>query len=164
MVFIHTKKTRGENSWIQRHEWNSINGIHNTSDTGKKIKKSQLKAIKSVIANDDDLGNVIRQLSSRTPLCFVFESKDGNFIIGDCGSISVGQDEFDGFIILIISPKHSLVFPRIKTAINIYEKSRYSPQKPTLLYEYVKSDFVEEINEIIKKQSYEYYIDINRKS
>ncbi len=156
-VNFHTYKNgRGKADWEQRHDWRSIMGIFHSKDLENDIKKSRLKAIQAVIKRADPAYCV----SLFTPVCFIFTSKGRKFIVSDSGSVCRG-DEFDGMVIIVISPIHAIMFPKIKPALGVMTKKDVSKNESTVVYEDAAEDLVDLINEMAIKSSSEYYIDPN---
>lgn len=154
-VNFHTYKNgRGNADWEQRHDWRSIMGIFNSKDLENDIKKSRLKAIQLVINGTDP----VYEISLLTPLCFVFTSRCKKFIVSDSGSLCRGN-EFDGMVIIVLSPIHAVMFPRLKTALEIMTKKGVSKNESTVIYEDATEELVDLINEMAIKSSSEYYID-----
>jgi hypothetical protein len=152
---FHTHhKNRGDNSWLQRADWRSLNGIYNTDDYEGDMKKSQLNAIKRTIAGTE----TILKMSLLTPVCVVFELKDKRFVIGDSGSISMGG-EFDGVVVIVISPQHALMFPRTLKALEVMKKFNIKNSDPLILYESAPDDVVDIINDRVKEQAYRYWVE-----
>ncbi|MBI4087848.1 DUF4238 domain-containing protein [Candidatus Kaiserbacteria bacterium] len=158
MGFHTYKKDRGEGSSHQRLEWLRINGIYESKDVEKDIKRSQLKAIQNVISGQD----AAYQMSIRTPLCFVLTSADTKFAIGDNGSISMGE-EFEGFTVITISPSHAIAFPRTATAIELMKGMGISGQESTVEYQEIDNELVGLINKRVRDHAFEYYVDPNPK-
>lgn len=154
IAFHNHKKDRGSNSWLQRADWRMINGIYDIKEYDSDIKLSQLNAIKRTIAGTEP----ILELSLMTPVCFVFESFDKNFIIGDSGSLSFGG-EFDGIIIIVISPEYALMFPRMLKALEIMREFNKKIGDPLIIYETAPCDIVGMINERTKDQAYKYWVE-----
>ncbi len=159
-IGFHTyKKNRGERSSDQRLDWLRINGIFGSDITDKNIKRSQLKAIQSVISKKDSA----YQISSVTPICLVAIAKDRKFVIGDNGSISMG-DEFEGMTVIVISPTHALAFPRASTALELMKKIGVTSQTSTIVRLEIDNDLVDTLNERIVDNAFEYYIDPNARA
>jgi hypothetical protein len=154
--FHNYKKRRGENDWMERWDWKSLNGIYNSKDFEKDIKKSQLRSIKSVIDRKDP----VYYISSLTPICFLFTSENKKFMVSDSGSLCWG-DEFDGMVIIVLSPIHAIMFPRIKNALSLMEKLGVNNEKSNVIYEKADDDLVDLVNDKVLKSSFEYYIDSN---
>lgn len=156
-IGFHTyQKDRGEGSSEQRLDWLRIKGIYDQKDFKKDIKRSQLKAIQDVINGKD----AAYQMSTWTPICIVYVTKDRKFAIGDNGSISIGG-ESEGITVIVISPTHALVFPRTVTAIELMQKVGATNQESTIKYLEVGNDYVDSINNVIREHAFEYYIDPN---
>lgn len=156
-VGFHThRKARGENDWMARWDWRSLNFIYNPNDYDKDIKKSQLNAIQSVIDGKD----AAYSLSLLTPICFVFTSKEQKFMISDSGSLCFG-DEFEGYVIIVISPFYAIMFPRVNMAMKAMLKMGVDDKQVTVKYEEVDDDFVSFVNNKVLEKSFEYYIDPN---
>lgn len=159
--FYGFRTSRGPDDWMDRWDWRSLNGITGP-DYEKQHKLAQLKAIKSVIANDEGLGNVIRKLSRMTPICFVFTSKGKKFIIGDNGSLSLGG-ELDGVVIIVLSPDHALMFPKITKACEVMAKygMKLNEEQHRIIYEDIDDEGVDVVNNKMIARSFEYYVDPN---
>ncbi len=154
--FHNYQKDRGEDSWMERWDWKSINGIFNSDDPEKDIKKSQLRAIKEVIEREDP----IFKLSAYTPICFLFTTKGKKFMLGDNGSVGIGE-EFTGMVVIVLSPTQAVAFPRINKAAEIMQKVGVKSNQSTIIYEDAPDEIVDIVNERVKRQSFEYYIDPN---
>jgi len=154
--FHRFQTSRGKDDWMQRLDWKMINGIYESNDWDKDIKRSQLKAIKSVVDGKD----AAYSLSTYTPICFLFTSKDKKFMVSDSGSLCWG-DEVDGMIIIVLSPIHALMFPRIKNAIKSMEELGVTNQQSTIKYKVADNEFVDFVNKKVLENSFEYYIDPN---
>lgn len=154
--FHNYQKRRGGNDWMQRLDWKSLNGIYNSDNYEKDIKKSQLRSIKAVIERKDP----VYCMSSLTPICFLYTSKNKKFMVSDSGSLCWG-DEFRGMVIIVLSPSHAVMFPRLKNAIKIMEKLKVNNQKSTVIYEDLSEEEVDDINTHVLRNSFEYYIDVN---
>ena len=153
MAFHSYQKNRDDNSWAQRLDWRNINGISSSKDD---TKKSQLKAIKRVIAGTD----AILELSMMTPVCFVLHSHGKRFIIGDNGSLSMGS-EFDGVVIIVLSPQYAIMFPRLLSAQKIMNELGLSQIEHKILYEEMNDQLVELVNSKTAELTYEYWVDPN---
>ena len=154
--FHNYEKRRSENDWIERWDWKSINGIYNSKDFEKDIKKSQLRSIKSVIDRTDP----VYYISSLTPICFLFTSTGKKFMVSDSGSLC-GGNEFDGMVAIVLSPNHVIVFPRVKNALKIIEKLGFNNKKSNIIHENADDKFVNLINNKVIENSFEYYINPN---
>ncbi len=154
--FHRFQKRRGENDWMERWDWKSINGLYSSDDWDKDIKKSQLRAIKSVISGDDAAYSV----SLWTPICFLFTSKGKKFMVSDSGSLCRG-DEMNGIVIIVLSPLHAIMFPRTIKAVELMEKLRVKNDQSTIIFEDISDKDVDIINKMVLEDSFEYYIDPN---
>lgn len=154
--FHNYEKRRGENDWMERWDWKSLNGIYNSKDLEKDIKKSQLRSIKSVIDRKDP----VYYISSLTPICFLFTSTGKKFMVSDSGSLCWG-DEFDGMVVIVLSPIHAVMFPRIKKALVLMEKLGVNNKKSNVIYENADEELIDLINNKVLKSSFEYYINPN---
>lgn len=164
---FHTyQKRRGDSSYEQRHDWKSMHGLYgprSQEQLESDIKLSQLKAIKSVIANDEGWGNIIRKVSGYTPICLVYESKGTKFIIGDSGSLTIGG-ELEGITWIVISPTKVLAFPRGSSAIKFIEhltKLNGKMKVPIIINYKLPEESVILLNEQLKHISFQYYVDPN---
>ena len=154
--FHNYEKRRGENDWMERWDWKSLNGIYNSKDFKNDIKKSQLRSIKSVIDRKDP----VYYISSLTPICFLFTSINEKFMVSDSGSLCWG-DEFDGMVIIVLSPIHAVMFPRLKKALALMEKLGINNKKSNVIYEIADEELIDLINKKVLKSSFEYYINPN---
>ncbi len=151
MAFHSYQKNRGDDSWAQRQDWQNLNSISSSKDDAKK---SQLNAIKNVVAGTD----IILELSSMTPICFVLHSSCMRFIVGDNGSLSIG-DEFSGVVIIVVSPQYAIMFPKLQRGFEIMNKLGLSRSKHAILYEEVDDQLVELINSRTADAAYSYWVE-----
>ena len=156
VAFHGFKKGRAQNDWMERLDRRTINGIYESENLDKDIKKSQLDAIKSVIARKDSAYSI----SALTPICFVFTSKNRKFMVSDSGSLYWGS-EFDGMVVIVVDPLHAIMFPRLKQALEIMKNRQYTNKESNVIYENAPDDIVDMINDRVLKGSFEYYIDPN---
>lgn len=151
-VAFHSFQTsRGENSWRQRWEWRSFNGSYETTFD---VKKSQVNAIKRTINGTEP----ILQLSLLTPVCIALQSSSKKFIIGDSGSLSMG-DELKGVVIIVISPYVALLFPRPSAAVEMMKERHLKLSNPLLMYEDCDDELVETINKATRHQAFAHWVE-----
>ena len=81
-------------------------------------------------------------------------------MVSDSGSLCNGN-EFEGTVIIVLSPIHALMFPRITSAIKIMEKLGINNKESTIRYEDVDNELVDIVNNRVLERSFEYYIDPN---
>lgn len=151
IAFHNFQKNRGKNSWIQRWDWRSINGVSNSKFDAKK---SQLNAIKRVIAGTEP----IVEISLSTPICFIFKSTENKFIIGDNGSVSAGG-ELNGVAIIVLSPECAIMFPKLANAAQLIKKYKVKANENKVIYENVGNDTVELVNDLTKEHAFQYWVE-----
>lgn len=156
IAFHNFQKNRGKNSWIQRWDWRSINGVSNNKFDAKK---SQLDAIKRVIAGTEPIVGI----SLSTPICFVIKSAGNKFIIGDNGSVSIGG-ELDGEAIIVVSPEFAIKFPKLASALQLMREIKVKSNENTVIYENADNDEVKLINDAIKEHAFQYWVEYPEKN
>jgi len=157
--FHNFRKNRGDDSWIQRQDWRMINGVY-SPQTKADIQKTQLKAIQNVINGTDEAF----LLSLMTPLCFLYRTRGLKFILSDTGSIGLGDDQFNGVVVIVISPSFALGFPRTTTAIGAIKELGLTSSRNHIIKSDAPDELVEIVNNASIQRSYEFYIDPNQTS
>lgn len=160
--FHDFRKSHGNEDYLARGDWRSINGFSFFKPLSQdELKQTQIRAIQSVIKGTD----AAFSMSLMTKICFVYISKNKKFFLGDSGSIGSGEDEFNGMVFLVISPHHIVGFPRTLSAAKILAEMKIgiNNKTPVIVFPKVDDDLVDSLNSKIANAAFEYYIDPNRR-
>lgn len=159
--FHDQRKNNSSEDYLARGDWRSINGFSFFKPlTQEELKQTQIRAVQSVIKGTD----AAFSLSLMTKICFVYISTDKKFLLGDNGSLGLGEDQFNGMVFLVISPYHAVGFPRLLTATKILteNKTEINNKTPIIRFPKVDNDLVDSLNSKIADAAFEYYVDPNK--
>jgi|GEM_PF-2236727 len=159
--FHDFRKSHGNEDYLARGDWRSVNGFSFFKPlTQDELKQTQIRAIQAVIKGND----AAFSLSLMIKICFVFKSSNKKFLLGDSGSLCLGENEFNGMVFLVISPRHIIGFPRINTAAEMLAEAKIGINNkiPICSFPKVDDDLVGTLNSKIADAAYEYYVDPNK--